>query len=146
MWYLRHHKEHESMDFLSYTFAMGRNVLQTHIPPPRSIVTQWHSIIPTRLKFEWGNLCDKMCHTKEGTFIWSIWHKVIVLNSWRARVIADIDDKCQMCMLDILKTITHRHRIVSGPTRPGQKGLWKPLDWQHGVFGKKTPISLDKYL
>ena len=59
-------------DYLSYTSAMGRNILQARNPLLRSIVVKWHGIIPPRLNFKWGNLWDKMCSKNEGAFIWSI--------------------------------------------------------------------------
>ena len=60
-----------------------------------------------------------------------------MVTSWRAKVIVDIDDKCQTCMADIPQTITHRFwdyrmahkawdfsiRIIDiMKARPGQRG------------------------
>lgn len=45
---------------------------------------------------------------KEGAFNLSICSRVVVVNSWHAKFIVDIDDKlCQMCMFDILETISY---------------------------------------
>lgn len=43
-------------NFLSYTSATWRNMLQSQNPPPRSIVTKWHGIIPPRLILKWWNV------------------------------------------------------------------------------------------
>lgn len=78
------------------------------------------------------------------------------MNSWRAKVIAEIDDTCQMCMLDIPKTITCRfwdYRMACKAwdfsvgiintikSRPGQKGVVEI----NGISGKKIPTSIGKY-
>lgn len=54
-----------------------------------------------------GNVWDKTWTRKEGTFIWSIWHKAMAVNTWCVMFIKDIDDKCCMCNNDILKAIAH---------------------------------------
>ena len=41
-------------------------------------------------------------------FIWSIWHRVVAVTSWRAMLIMDIDDRCHVCMNDIPETIAHK--------------------------------------
>lgn len=58
--------------FLSYTFAIGRNLLQTSNPPPQSIFTEWHGILPPKLNLKHGNVWNRTQSKKEGTFIWSI--------------------------------------------------------------------------
>lgn len=108
-----------------------------------------------------GNVWDKTHSRKEGAFIWSIWHKAIAVNSWRDRFIKDIDGNCLMCMLDIVETIVHRfwgHKIVRRAwdysigiinimkAKPWQKGPWRPLDWQHGIFGEKCSIINEQTL
>ena len=40
--------------------------------------------------------------------MWSLWHKAVALNSWRARLIVDVEDKYHMCARDIPKTIAHK--------------------------------------
>lgn len=44
---------------------------------------------------------------KEGGFIWAIWHKTMVVNSWMAIFIAFVDDKCHMCASNIPETLVH---------------------------------------
>ena len=41
-------------NFFSYTYVMGRNMVQAHNPPPRTIVTKWHGIVPLRLELKMG--------------------------------------------------------------------------------------------
>jgi hypothetical protein len=111
-------------------------------------------------KLKWGNVWDKMRSKKEGDFIWSLWHKVVAVNSWRVRFIDEIDDKCLMCALDIPETIAHRFWdckfarrawdyaigiINSMKAHPNQKGPWKAFHWHHGIFGKKIPASFSNY-
>lgn len=111
-------------------------------------------------KFKWGTVWDKMRSKKEGDFIWSLWQKVVAINSWRVRFIAEIDDKCLMCALNIPETIAHRFWdckcarrawdyaigiINSMKAHPNQNGPWKAFHWHHGIFGKKVPPSFSKY-
>lgn len=78
---------------------------RTKSSPPKSIIVKQHGNIPHRLKLKWGNVWDRMRNKKEGAFISSIWHKVVTINAWRARLITRINDKCCMCSANIPKTI-----------------------------------------
>jgi hypothetical protein len=86
----------------------GRSMLQAWNPPPRSIEIKWHGIIPSTLDLVWGNVWDNMHSKHDGAFSWSIWPKAVAVNSWRSRFIADIDDKCQLCIACISKTIAYK--------------------------------------
>ena len=105
-----------------------------------------------------GNLWDKTRSKKRRAFIWSIWHRAVAVNSWRARFIVNIDDKCHMCMNDILETIFHKlwdRRVAwrswdfaigiikTVKAKSGHKGPWKLLDRQHKIFVKKfrSPLA-----
>lgn len=104
---------------------------------------------------------DKTHSHKEGAFTWSVWHKPVAIDSWRARFIKGIDNKCLMCRMDILEIITcsfwdciiaqrawdYSIGIINTlKAKLGQKGPWWPLDWQHGIFGKVVPSSMSKFL
>lgn len=145
-------------DFLCYTSGTDKNLIQANKPPPRSIMTKWRGIITSNLKLKWGNIWDETHTRKEGAFIWSNW-QVVALNSWKAKFIANIDEKCIMCETNIPKTVTHRfwecmvarsawefsNNVVDNmKARLGQKERWRPLDWQHGIFKKKIPKTLGK--
>lgn len=52
-----------------------------------------HGMFIPSLKLKWGNVWDEMRSNKKGAFIWLLWYKAIVMNSWRVRFNTDIDDK-----------------------------------------------------
>lgn len=96
---------------------------------------------------------------KEGDFIWSICHKALADNSWRARFIMEFDDKCCMCNVYIPKTIAHRFwgcRIVVelgilplGSLTPRVQNHSKMSRGDHlignmGFFGKNFTSILNK--
>lgn len=41
-------------------------------------------------------------------FIWSLWHRVLMVISQRVRFVFNIDGKCYMCSCGVLETIAHR--------------------------------------
>lgn len=73
-----------------------------------SIIAKWHGILAPNCKLKWGDVLDGSRNMKEIIFSWSIWNKSIAINTWRARFIEDIDDKCHMCNDDTLETIQCR--------------------------------------
>jgi hypothetical protein len=54
-----------------------------------------------------GNVWNRLRNKKEGAFIWAFWHEAVAINSWRARFIVEVDNKCLMCGRNILETIVH---------------------------------------
>ena len=132
-------------------------MLQTTNSLPRCIWIKWHGIMAPILKVEIGNVSKKTLSTKGRAFDWSIWNKVIVVNSWRAQFIRDINDKCLMCSTNIPDSIAHRFRdckiahkiwdfsigIVNiMKAKPGEKDMWRPLDWQRMILRKKVPATI----
>ena len=73
--------------------TLGKILMCSKHPPPRSITIQWHGILTPGLILKWNNVWDRTRSRKEGAFIWSIWLKTVVVNAWRARFIPDIEDK-----------------------------------------------------
>ena len=128
-------------------------------PPPRSIIIKLHGILTPRLKLKLRNVWDITRSRKEGGYVWSIWHKAVAINAWRARFIQDIKNEYHLWMVDTTKTIAHRFRdcrfakrawdfsvgiLNTMITQLGQKGPWRPLDWQHKNVGKKILTSFSK--
>ena len=75
-----------------------------------------------------------------------------------SRIYQGFDDKCLMCMVGIPETIVHRFWDCKIAQRTwdfsigiintiiaklGEVGPWRPLDWQHKIFGKKVPTFLN---
>lgn len=72
--------------WLAKTYYNKRN------PCSKAIFERWGGLLIPNL-----NLKDIMKNTKEGLFIWSLWHKAVAINSWHARYVTNEDDKRHMC-------------------------------------------------
>ena len=75
---------------LGSTGKMGKTLRATPWPWEGTSFNK-KTLLPLNVKLEWGNVWDRLRNRKEGAFIWALWHKVVVFNSWRARFTAEVD-------------------------------------------------------
>jgi len=40
--------------------------------------------------------------------MWSIWHNVVAINSWRAQIVQGIDTSCKCCTMDMEEFPLHK--------------------------------------
>lgn len=100
---------------------------------------------------------DKTCSKKEGAFNWLLWNKAIVVNSQKAIFIVDVNDKCPVCCVDCMETITHRSWDCRSAhvtwdfsigfvnvmkAKLTQEGPWRPLDSNMRSLAQESPPLL----
>ena len=85
--------------FLDYTTKDGRDTILNRSPGTSRAVEKWQGYLPGNYKFYWSQVWDPMRSGKEVEFIWSIWHKAVAVNEWRARIApASISKQCVFCL------------------------------------------------
>ena len=95
---------------------------------------------------------------KEAAFIWSIWHKAVAVNEWRARIApASISKQCVFCLPNTSETVKHKfwdciqarrtwrwathimHELCGVRT-----GHLDSFNWKQGIFGERIPFKFRK--
>ncbi len=66
---------------------------------------KWQSHLHLSNKLEWPKLWHVDRIKKEYAFLWSLWHKAIVVNHSRAKINLSLDIDCPFCPLGVQKTI-----------------------------------------
>ena len=70
--------------FLNYTTKSGREAIRSRSPGVTGAVEKWQGYLPGNYRFYWSQVWDPHRAGKEAAFIWSIWHKAVAVNEWRA--------------------------------------------------------------
>ena len=84
-------------------------------PPGSSIYLTNHvadkcqGYIPRNYKFYWSQVWDPLRLGKEANFTWSIWHKVVAVNEWRAQIASiSIYEQCIFCLPNTSEAVKHK--------------------------------------
>ena len=92
--------------FLNYTTKMGRDSVINRIPGGRRAAEKWQGYLPSNYRFKWSQVWDPLRSGKEAAFIWSIWHRTVAVNEWRARIApASISKQCPFYMPNTSESI-----------------------------------------
>lgn len=101
---------------------------------------KWGDLLHIWVKLAWTKVWNKGRTRKEEIFIWTLWHHVVVVNAWRAKINWLLDNHCPFCARRVEEIEIHRfwecpqsqqtwhwainiiNRIC---TRPSKKGPWK---------------------
>jgi hypothetical protein len=95
--------------FLDYTTKKGREVLSSRDPGIIRVAEKWQGYLPANHKFYWSQVWDPLHAGKETTFMWSIWHKVVAVNEWRAQIrLASISKQCPFCLPNTSESVKHK--------------------------------------
>ena len=87
--------------------------------PPRTVANsnpgsthagdKWQGYLPGNYKFYWSQIWDPFRVGKETAFIWSIWHKAIAVNEWRARITpTSLSKQCVFCLPHTSEFVEHK--------------------------------------
>jgi hypothetical protein len=101
--------------------------------PPRSIIIKLHGILTPRLKLELGNVWGITRSRKEGAYIWSIWHKAVGVNAWRARLYRTLKTNITCGWLIPHKPSHIDFEIASLPKEHGTFPLVSSTPWKHNL-------------
>lgn len=76
----------EGYRFLNYTSKFGRNLVINIVSGKTKASDKWQGYLPCNYKFYWSQVWDPARFGNEAEFMWSMWHKVVVVNEWRAHI------------------------------------------------------------
>ena len=71
---------------LDYTTKGGREILISKNQGSTRAADKWQGYLPGNYRFPWSQVWNPLRAGKEAAFIWSIWHKAVVVNEWRTRM------------------------------------------------------------
>jgi hypothetical protein len=136
---------------LSYTLKLGRKLLNPRVYLQR----------PMAQKYEpnWNEIWNLSCLLKEANFIWSMYHKAVAVNHWRAQMGPHINSRCVCCPSNEPETILDKF-IYCPQTKlaweygltilynaqgiPPVNGTWPMLTWQQCLLASKLPHRLKR--
>ena len=95
--------------FLDYTTKAGRDSIINRNPGTTRAADKWQGYLPGNYRFRWSQVWDPLRNGKEAAFSWSIWHKAVAVNEWRARIApASISKQCVFCMPNTSESVKHK--------------------------------------
>ena len=64
----------------------GLDAIMNRNPGTTRTAEKWQGYLLGNYKFYWSQVWDPLRTGKEAAFIWSIWHKAVAVNEWRANI------------------------------------------------------------
>jgi hypothetical protein len=99
----------EGCCFLDYTTKLGREFITKRMEGVNNAIDKWQGYLPRNYKFYWSQIWDPLRAGKEVAFIWSIWHKAVAINEWRARIApTSISKQCIFCLPNTSELVKHK--------------------------------------
>lgn len=99
----------EGSNFLDYTTKASREFISKRTEGVNNVTDKWQGRIPRNYKFYWSQIWDPLRAGKEAAFMWSIWHKAVAVNEWRARIVPfSISKQCIFCLPYTCESVKHR--------------------------------------
>lgn len=97
----------DATQFLDYTSKIGSNLLNS---PLITLVTlnKWQGHLPDTYRLKWAHIWDKDIVDKEAAFILCIWHQVVAVNKWHAKIPANNFAQRTYCLFSTKETLQHR--------------------------------------
>jgi hypothetical protein len=90
-----------------FTTTLRRKMLKDSKPKINVVEKRWVRVLPFTFKLRWMNIWCKMPSRKEVGFMWALWNKAIVVNTWKAKVDNSINQTCPLCVNEEESTL-HR--------------------------------------
>ena len=95
--------------FLNYTTKLGKELLSSRDPGITRAAEKWQGCLPPNYRFYWSQVWDPLHAGKEVAFMWSIWHKAVAVNKWRAKIApASISKQCPFCLPNTSESVKHK--------------------------------------
>ena len=146
--------------FLDYTTKDGRDSIINRNPNTTHAAEKWQGYLPGNYRFYWSQVWNPLRSGKEAAFIWSIWHKAVAVNEWRARIApASISKQFVFCLPNISESVKHKfwdciqarrawrwvtfimHELCGVKT-----GNYDCFNWKQALFGKRIPKQFGKLI
>ena len=139
--------------FLTTLLRDGREILTSRNPGTSRAADKWQGYLPGNYRFQWSQVWDPLRSGKEAAFIWSIWHKAVAVNEWRARIApASISKQCVFCLPNTSESVKHKfwdciqaRRAWRWATYIMQElcgvrtGNYDCFNWKQALFGERIP-------
>ena len=139
--------------FLDYTTKKGGDILTSRSQGSSRVADKWQGYLPGNYRFQWSQVWDSNRSSKEAAFIWSIWHKAVAVNEWRARIApASISKQCIFCLPNTSESVKHKfwdciqaRRAWRWATYIMQElcgvrtGNYDCFNWKQALFGERLP-------
>jgi hypothetical protein len=71
--------------FFHYSTKIGRELLNARTSLKKPIAEKWRGDLTINFSRDWKESWKKDRASKEGGFMWSIWHQTVATNSWRGK-------------------------------------------------------------
>lgn len=94
----------DATQFLDYNSKIGHNLLDCPLTTPIAL-DKWQRLLTHIYQPRWAHIWDSKRASKEVAFIWSIWHHMVVVNRWQAKILANIFAQCTYCLPFIQETL-----------------------------------------
>ena len=144
--------------FLNYTTKDGREAITNRNPGTSRAGDKWQGYLPGNYKFFWSQVWDPLRSGKEAAFIWSIWHKAVAVNEWRARIApASISKQCIFCLPNTSESVKHKFWDCIQARRAWRwatfimhelcgvrYGHLDSFNWKQAIFGERIPYKFRK--
>jgi hypothetical protein len=98
----------------------SRGGVRQGCPLPTSSYLLWSEDLPPNFKLRWKDIWIKCKARKESSFLWSLWHQALVVNSWRMKIIdQSFQVDCPSYDPTTLQTTTHLLELSRSWDRQG---------------------------
>jgi hypothetical protein len=158
-WDLDHWRWADGGHFFYYTTKAGRDSITNRSPDITRVGDKWQGYLPDNYRFLWSQVWDPLHSGKEAVFIWSIWHKAVAVNEWRARIApASISKQCIFCLPNTSESVKHKfwdciqaHRTWKWATYIMHElcgvrtGHLDSFNWSKQFLGKGSLISFVRW-
>jgi len=81
----------------AFTTTLKRKMLKDFKPKINMMKKRWVGVLPFTFKLRWMNIWSKTRNWKETNFMWALWNKAIVVNTWRTKMDNSINQTCPLC-------------------------------------------------
>ena len=94
--------------FLNYTTRSGRKIFISKIQGFTHAANKWQGYLLSNYRNHWFQVWDPICSGKEVVFIWSMWHKAMIVNEWKAHTApASILKQCIFFLPNTSELVKH---------------------------------------
>jgi hypothetical protein len=135
---------------MAYSARMGRAMMNLRHQLTRSIPEKWHGTLSMSYQPQWTDVWNKHQPQKDASFLWSVLHYAVAVNSWRTQIAPGIPMSCIRCPASLDETILYRFHhcehtrlawqyallvLYTYLVTPLLNGAWPLLCWQQCLLG-----------
>ena len=129
--------------FLEYTTKEGREYISSKLRSTTRAAEKWQGYLPGNYCFYWSQVWDPLRTGKEAVFLWSIWHKAVAVNEWRARIApASISKQCIFCLPNTTESV--QPGLIFAPVTARHMSNFRQILPQLVTRQKNVKLNLSK--